>query len=77
MVKVLNIIFAVVRSVFELSQKESSMSLKVASTVNMTSMYCLHHAVESVVSNILQLLDSLYVTVGHNTYNPHLKFKIC
>jgi hypothetical protein len=39
-----------VRSVSELSQKESSMSLRVVNTVNMTSMYYLHHAVGSVVS---------------------------
>lgn len=50
----MSVMFAVVHSVFELSQKESSMSLRVESTVNMTSMCSLLHAVGSVVSSVLQ-----------------------
>lgn len=53
----MSVIFTVVRSVSELFQKESFMSLRVESTVNMTFMYFSHHAVGSVVSSILHQWD--------------------
>jgi len=66
-------IFPVVRSVSDLSQKESFMSLKAVNTVNMTSMCCLHHAVGNVVSSVIGrpamvLLLSLQLTdpASHN-----------
>jgi len=48
-----SLIFPVVRSVSDLSQKEFSMNLKAVNTANMTSMCCLHHAVGSVVSSVV------------------------
>jgi hypothetical protein len=59
-----SLIFPVVRSVSDLSQKEFSMSLKAVNTVNMTSMCCLHHAVGNVVSNVIGVCVCLSLSLS-------------
>jgi hypothetical protein len=68
-VYIASFIFPVVRNVSDPSQKEFSMSLKAANTVNMTSMCCLRHAVGNAVSSVVGR-PALVLVLGLQPIDP-------